>query len=1222
MNYLILTVMIERIGTKNTLDKQNYLIPQDLHLYLHRSCKEENNFYEFGNRTKWVEKNPVGLNLLNFRILNRENKSLVYSYVFYRTEFSLSLIVFLLLRGYYIRRNHSEWGLYTALLDNMFLNVDGIDKYLSMNNGIDTKLSFPYVKNSFHSIEELRYVDIKTMSEFSRHLLHVNNSDILSSLLFHAFHRNYKEYCKLFYSPLYSKNFSKPLYQPDIIPVNLLDNMLFVVYDQELFIQQIKDKGFIVSQGPQSVRGQISATSSFIHTFDNKYRDSLYDHYYYHRRANTLPRYTIDSPMRRKHFSYRNIHQNLGNSRWYSSTSKRLDVKQEKKISFTYENSYFNSIYHQLSLLFNNENGIVINASSQIKIENWIQESFKEWIENKPSSTVSGISLDNLNTKLKSLLLKSRLEYLNRFEIFYNKLVEDSAKSKDKYGLSDSKRNIIYMRDIFGSLDRDEIVNIVFVHYLRWVTYVDTDEAAFIYLVNTSNDLGKEILNRFFYKQYREHIIDLNENSKNNISFSIWKENNLDNFSSIPTLQSRIGTFLIEILIALDLIEEIKTVKKQNSSKEIINVLTFPKEIKKLWSNIKFFVPLRLPMIVPPKQYSEKIVKEKKYEVLGGYLTNDVVIDNKVFISKSSYRNSSYTLNNNIYDMVNKISSIPYKINEEVLDFILKNADKYGFLLKESDIEAIKDNYSGKRKWESSIAHNKYRALKSKYVLEQNIIQISYLFRNIDKFYFPVRLDQRGRVYCQPNYLNYQSTDLAKSLICFSEASTINRDDSEAIQYLKLYGANCFGNGISKLSHNSRVEWVNDNETNIINYENSILLTKAKNKWLFLAFCIEYKRFWEFYNESDRIEFKTRLPIQLDATCNGFQHLALLSNEKQLFEVLNLRKSEKSDAPKDFYSYMLSKLLDKIDNRINAADVDLQEIVSLKRISNFIWSRTHIKKAIMTIPYNATVSSIHNYMSEAIGVPFKEGPENVYVKGKNINRYTVWYLIDGNEINNHDISIIVSYIKQIVDVDFQQLRNLTLYLKNVANTCSALKVPITWSLPHGLLISQSYLEVNTVKLKAFNYSSKTINISVPDVNNINKRKQVTALMPNLIHSLDASSLTSLFLNFVKLNPNDHNFYSIHDCFSTTANKIPDLIRILKTVYTQLYSNEPYIQKFDDCVIKGIKAHYAEDIKWSPKERKFTFNNNQYRLHSLDWVFGRENCSKRKLDLINSQYLIN
>lgn len=44
---------------------------------------------------------------------------------------------------------------------------------------------------------------------------------------------------------------------------------------------------------------------------------------------------------------------------------------------------------------------------------------------------------------------------------------------------------------------------------------------------------------------------------------------------------------------------------------------------------------------------------------------------------------------------------------------------------------------------------------------------------------------------------------------------------------------------------------------------------------MFLAFCMEYKRFYDSYINENAVRFKTSLPIQLNARCNGFQRISL-----------------------------------------------------------------------------------------------------------------------------------------------------------------------------------------------------------------------------------------------------------------------------------------------------------------------------------------------------------
>jgi hypothetical protein len=65
--------------------------------------------------------------------------------------------------------------------------------------------------------------------------------------------------------------------------------------------------------------------TSFLSTIDVDYRDSLYNHYSYHKN-NLHSEYR--SNLERKHFSFLNIHNNIGNVRFYS-TSRKLSNRQQ-----------------------------------------------------------------------------------------------------------------------------------------------------------------------------------------------------------------------------------------------------------------------------------------------------------------------------------------------------------------------------------------------------------------------------------------------------------------------------------------------------------------------------------------------------------------------------------------------------------------------------------------------------------------------------------------------------------------------------------------------------------------------------------------------------------------------------------------------------------------------------------------------------------------------------
>ena len=106
-------------------------------------------------------------------------------------------------------------------------------------------------------------------------------------------------------------------------------------------------------------------------------------------------------------------------------------------------------------------------------------------------------------------------------------------------------------------------------------------------------------------------------------------------------------------------------------------------------------------------------------------------------------------------------------------------------------------------------------------------------------------------------------------------------------------------------------------------------------------------------------------------------------------------------------------------------------------------------------------------------------------------------------------------------------------------------------------------------------------------------------MPNLIHSLDGASLILLKDQFDKTVKNNENFYSVHDCFAVTADKVYSLLVILRSVYMSLYSENNYLIDFDKSVKTKIKEIYGDDIKFNSEKNKFINKGNSYLIHDIN-----------------------
>lgn len=183
-------------------------------------------------------------------------------------------------------------------------------------------------------------------------------------------------------------------------------------------------------------------------------------------------------------------------------------------------------------------------------------------------------------------------------------------------------------------------------------------------------------------------------------------------------------------------------------------------------------MPYKIPMLVEPNKYG--IVKGK--EILGGYLLNDKEFTSPLIIKNSEWKDQSLIQEKNIiYDTINNISSVGYKINIQVLNFIMENYLNFHLIMDPNEIHPLekKDKLTILQRKELDSFYSKKR-------LDQSILGLAHIFKNVPQFFIPVRMDNRGRIYCNSDYLNYQSNELSKALLLFSRPTKISKKDKKS----------------------------------------------------------------------------------------------------------------------------------------------------------------------------------------------------------------------------------------------------------------------------------------------------------------------------------------------------------------------------------------------------------------------------------------------------------
>lgn len=419
-----------------------------------------------------------------------------------------------------------------------------------------------------------------------------------------------------------------------------------------------------------------------------------------------------------------------------------------------------------------------------------------------------------------------------------------------------------------------------------------------------------------------------------------------------------------------------------------------------------------------------------------------------------------------------------------------------------------------------------YDSEVGKYSLMRRTFSVASELADRDAFWFPHNMDFRSRFYPIPSDLNPQSNDMSKALLTFRDGIRIGET---GVKWLSISVANAAGK--DKLQLAERVLWTQSNEDLI----RRIVSDPMKNReWLdmdepfqFLAAAVEWAAMASLDNPE---EFISHVPVQLDGTCNGAQHLSLMARDLIGAEATNCRDLDQRN---DLYSEVAERVWKRVQNFCREGHPVALEIADQFQSPGS--RRFMVKRSVMTVPYGVTEFGISQFM----------------ITDKHVAGMTSEW---------EAATMLRDLIMESIDETMTNGRELQVYFQTCARRVAEAGLPMQWDTPVGTKITQAY---RTIISKRIHTATSRFRVyeEAEDVG-MDVTKMATGAPPNVVHSCDAAHL-QLTVHRMK-QAGIQSFSMIHDSFGTHAAYV-DLMRdLLRESAADMYSGD-YLTSWKESV---------------------------------------------------------